>query len=108
MKSSQLAGALGAAGFVGFFLSAAGCSGASDSSNFSHSGSAAGSGGTGGGGGSSGSGGGLIGGEDAGPGGQNINPPCTVSDQNADGDSDGFTTAQGDCNDCSAAMNPGA
>ncbi|MEP7121920.1 MAG: putative metal-binding motif-containing protein [Byssovorax sp.] len=37
-----------------------------------------------------------------------INPPCNGNDPNVDGDGDGFTGAQGDCNDCSAVINPGA
>ena len=37
-----------------------------------------------------------------------INPPCDFKDPNGDHDGDGFTVAEGDCNDCSAAMNPGA
>jgi hypothetical protein len=43
-----------------------------------------------------------------GSGGGNINPPCDSKDPNNDHDGDGFTVAQGDCNDCSGAMNPGA
>jgi hypothetical protein len=36
-------------------------------------------------------------------------PTCTPSsDQNADVDMDGFTIAQGDCNDCQPTINPGA
>jgi hypothetical protein len=35
-------------------------------------------------------------------------PPCNVTDPNADNDGDGWTIAQGDCNDCTAQMNPGA
>jgi hypothetical protein len=35
-------------------------------------------------------------------------PPCSASDANADLDGDGFSIAQGDCNDCTAKMNPGA
>ncbi|APR85402.1 Cell division protein FtsH [Minicystis rosea] len=35
-------------------------------------------------------------------------PPCNFNDPNADHDGDGFTPAQGDCNDCTAQMNPGA
>jgi hypothetical protein len=35
-------------------------------------------------------------------------PPCNATDPNADLDGDGFTIAQGDCNDCTAQMNPGA
>lgn len=37
-----------------------------------------------------------------------VEPSCTVSDENADTDGDGFAIAQGDCNDCTAQMNPGA
>ncbi len=35
-------------------------------------------------------------------------PPCDDSDPNVDGDGDGWTDAAGDCNDCTAQMNPGA
>lgn len=35
-------------------------------------------------------------------------PPCNVTDPNVDTDGDGFTIAQGDCNDCTAQMNPAA
>lgn len=34
--------------------------------------------------------------------------PCNVTDPDADYDGDGFSIAQGDCNDCSAQINPGA
>ncbi len=37
-----------------------------------------------------------------------INPPCDFEDPSGDHDGDGFTVADGDCNDCSVAMNPGA
>lgn len=37
-----------------------------------------------------------------------IDPPCNVNDPNADNDGDGYTIGQGDCNDCSAKVNPGA
>ena len=37
-----------------------------------------------------------------------INPPCNINDPNIDSDGDGFTGAQGDCNDCSPVINPGA
>jgi hypothetical protein len=37
-----------------------------------------------------------------------INPPCDFKDPSGDHDGDGFTVADGDCNDCSVAMNPGA
>jgi hypothetical protein len=35
-------------------------------------------------------------------------PPCNPTDPNADMDGDGYSPAQGDCNDCTAQMNPGA
>jgi hypothetical protein len=38
----------------------------------------------------------------------NVNPPCDQKDANKDGDGDGWTLGDGDCNDCSTAMNPGA
>ena len=104
MKSSLgLACALAALGVA----STMGCSGASDGSGFRGASSGAG-GSAGGSGGSGGSGAGIIGGDGTGGTGQNVDPPCTVGDPNVDSDGDGFTTAQGDCNDCSAAMNPGA
>jgi hypothetical protein len=34
--------------------------------------------------------------------------PCVAGDPNADQDKDGFTPAQGDCNDCDPNVNPGA
>ena len=34
--------------------------------------------------------------------------PCTVTDPNVDMDKDGWTPAQGDCNDCDPNVNPGA
>lgn len=37
-----------------------------------------------------------------------IDPPCDFKDPSGDHDGDGFTVGDGDCNDCSAAMNPGA
>jgi hypothetical protein len=53
-----------------------------------------GGGGTGGGGGSAGGGGGPT--------------NCVSTDPNADMDGDGYTPAQGDCNDCNPTVNPGA
>jgi hypothetical protein len=35
-------------------------------------------------------------------------PPCEGVDPSKDNDGDGFTGAQGDCNDCTAQINPGA
>jgi len=43
-----------------------------------------------------------------GTGGDDANNPCFADDPNADWDGDGWTIAQGDCNDCSANVNPGA
>lgn len=37
-----------------------------------------------------------------------VAPPCEGMDPQTDNDGDGFTGAQGDCNDCTAQMNPGA
>jgi hypothetical protein len=37
-----------------------------------------------------------------------IEPPCEDSDPTLDQDGDGFTDDQGDCNDCTELMNPGA
>ena len=37
-----------------------------------------------------------------------LDPPCRAGDPNADFDGDGYTPAQGDCNDCDPRMNPGA
>ena len=48
--------------------------------------------------GSGGSGAGILG----------MEPPCEDSDPNVDGDGDGWTDAEGDCNDCTPQMNPGA
>lgn len=72
--------------------------------------------GSGTGGANSGSGGGDIGfttgsGNSSGTGGDTIltmTPPCNATDPNADLDGDGFSIAQGDCNDCTPQMNPGA
>lgn len=88
----------------GLFLGLA-CSGAGGNSDFGQ-----GEGGTGGG--SSGTGGtgegtgGFF--NPGGTGGADIDPPCTASDPNADNDGDGYSIAQGDCNDCSVHINPGA
>jgi hypothetical protein len=60
-----------------------------------------GGGGSGGGKGDNGNGGGT------GTGG-NGGPACNQTDPSKDGDGDGFTPAQGDCNDCDPGMNPGA
>ena len=62
-------------------------------------GGAGGSGGTGGGGGGTGGNGAV------GPAG---GPPCTNMPADVDSDGDGYTPAQGDCNDCDPAINPGA
>ena len=75
-------------------------------------GATSGSGATSGGGGSSasgGTGGGIIidGGGNSGGGGTGGGVQCS-SGANDDKDKDGFTVAQGDCNDCDVNVNPGA
>lgn len=37
-----------------------------------------------------------------------VEPPCEGKDPNIDNDGDGWSGAQGDCNDCTPQMNPGA
>jgi hypothetical protein len=84
----------------------AACSGASSSSGVGTGGSGNGTG--------TGGGGGLIltGGSGGGSGGLgdklNQTPPCNQTNPGVDGDGDGFTPGQGDCNDCTQQMNPGA
>ncbi|MCL2822440.1 MAG: putative metal-binding motif-containing protein [Polyangiaceae bacterium] len=39
---------------------------------------------------------------------QDPNAPCFATDPHADFDGDGYSIAQGDCNDCSRQVNPGA
>src|SRR5437764_8702459 len=56
-------------------------------------------------GGGAGSGGGVGGGGSNGPGG---GAACSNMPANGDTDGDGYTPAQGDCNDCDPNMNPGA
>lgn len=56
----------------------------------------------------SGPGGGTGGGGTGGGGGPGGGPPCDQSNMNGDADGDGYTPAQGDCNDCDPSMNPGA
>lgn len=51
---------------------------------------------------------GTGGGSSSGDGILTSTPPCNITDPNADADGDGFTIAQGDCNDCTAQMNPAA
>lgn len=68
-------------------------------------GSAAGSGANGG------TGGGFIGAGGSGGGSGGIiqeAPPCDNASPDGDLDGDGYSVAQGDCNDCTPAMNPGA
>ena len=66
--------------------------------------------GHGGGGGSGGGKGdnGGAGGTGTGGGGPAGGPQCNQTDPNKDGDGDGYTPAQGDCNDCDPSINPGA
>jgi hypothetical protein len=82
-----------------------GCSSASGDKNVFE-----GNGGGSGGAGSGGTGGLLnVGGGGSGEGGiLNTTPPCNAGDPNADSDGDGWSPADGDCNDCTAQMNPGA
>ncbi|MEB2310373.1 MAG: choice-of-anchor L domain-containing protein [Sorangiineae bacterium] len=98
------------ASFISLTLAASGlwsCSGATGSNSVQGGGGgSAASTGTGGSGAGSSGGGFNLGGQ--GSGGGNPNPPCSQNDANLDNDGDGFTPAQGDCNDCSTAMNPGA
>jgi hypothetical protein len=87
-------------------LSPVACSSTSDNKG---SGGSGGSGATG----TGGSGNVVIGnGGSAGGGGQggklNQTPPCTQLNPAVDGDGDGFTPGSGDCNDCTAQMNPAA
>ncbi|MBI5536606.1 MAG: putative metal-binding motif-containing protein [Deltaproteobacteria bacterium] len=81
-----------------------GCSSASGDSIFDKNGGGGSGAGTG-----KGGGGGtvIIGGGNGGNGGD-INPPCGQTDPGGDLDGDGYTVGDGDCNDCSVAMNPGA
>ncbi len=80
------------------------CSSAGGNSGQGGAGGSAASGGSGavvinpdGGGGTSGSGGKL-----------NQPPPCNQTNPGVDGDGDGFTPGNGDCNDCTSQMNPAA
>jgi hypothetical protein len=58
--------------------------------------------------GGSGNGGGGGSGGGTGSGGPTGGAPCDQSDPNKDSDGDGYTPAQGDCNDCDPSVNPGA
>jgi hypothetical protein len=105
---SGLPGALRAASFLGAVTAVVACS-ATGGSSFTNTT------GTGGAGNGSGQGGdigiGLSGTGNSNGGGDDIlksTPPCSVTDVNADADGDGWTIAQGDCNDCTKQMNPGA
>jgi hypothetical protein len=53
-------------------------------------------------------GGGGGGGGGFGGGGGGGTTQCSSTDPNADADGDGYTPAQGDCNDCNPTVNPGA
>ena len=52
--------------------------------------------------------GGSGGGSSGGGGGGGGTTPCVATDPNMDLDGDGYTPAQGDCNDCNPTVNPGA
>ena len=90
-------------------LAAGACSSSSKSSGFGDDSSDGGGGGGGGnddgGGGGGGDDGGIMFGDSGGGGGGGS---CKVTDPNADMDHDGWSTAQGDCNDCDPNVNPGA
>jgi len=88
-------------GFV-FVAAALGCSSAGGDTNFP---AAGGSGGNNSGNGGSG---GLINVSGSGGGSSDIDPPCGQGADGDDKDHDGFTVGEGDCNDCSVHMNPGA
>ena len=105
-RLSGLPGSIYRASFFVALVAAAACSAAGSGNKFT------GSGGNGTGAGS-GTGGDVTiitgtGGGGIGTGTLTTTPPCNVTDQNADLDGDGYTMAQGDCNDCTAQMNPGA
>ncbi len=101
-------------GFISIAAIAIACSGGPQDSGFgagSDGGTSSSSGGSSGG--SGGGSGGLPGdasigsfGDSGGSSGGTTN--CNVTDQNADMDKDGWTPAQGDCNDCDPNVNPGA
>ena len=92
-----------AAAGCGLFLALGACSSAGGGSAFGEGTGA----GTGGASSAEGGAGGML--NTSGTGGAlDVNPPCSVADSNVDNDGDGFTGAEGDCNDCSAQMNPGA
>ncbi len=42
------------------------------------------------------------------PGNPDVGAPCLSKDENVDADKDGYTPAQGDCDDCNPLVNPGA
>src|SRR5690242_4034059 len=71
--------------------------GACDSAGTRHGGTGTGGNGNSGGGGSGTGGGGPAGGV-----------TCGQTDPTKDGDGDGYTVGQGDCNDCDPGINPGA
>lgn len=107
----RILGVVGACAVVGGAINA--CSPTTDSTGTSGSGgfgtgSTTGSNDAGAGGktstGDGGSGGGMITTTTGADGGSS----CTVTDENVDQDGDGFTPAQGDCNDCDPNVNPGA
>ncbi len=91
----------------GVVLIAIGCGTSGSKSGFGEGSS--GTSGAGAGGGSSGASGASGGGPDFGPGSDASTPgTCHVTDPSADNDKDGWSTSQGDCNDCDPNVNPGA
>ncbi|MGD0528082.1 MAG: choice-of-anchor L domain-containing protein [Polyangiaceae bacterium] len=77
--------------------SSSGSSGGSTSSGSSGSGTPEGDGSVG-----------MFGSSSGGSGSGGPSSTCNVTDQNVDMDMDGWTPAQGDCNDCDPNVNPGA
>ena len=115
MRSRAAFGGLGVVGSVLVAALGAACSSGASPGGFSTpGGSSSGGSGSGGGGGSSssssGSSSGTVGTFGGGDGGTTSGgtSSCHVTNQNGDMDSDGWTPAQGDCNDCDPNVNPGA
>lgn len=99
-------------GVIGALALAAACSAGTRSSGFGNQGPGGAGNGDDGGNGSGGnnglgSGGGMLGGN-GGEGGAGQGGACMSTNPNADMDKDGWTPAQGDCNDCDPNVNPGA
>jgi hypothetical protein len=90
-------------------LAAAACSASNSGGNNFGSGGAGGAGATGSNGAGNGTGNGNLGGGFTGSGGSSSSGGMTCNHaDDEDGDGDGWTHAQGDCNDCDPNVNPGA